>query len=101
MFNRRFGRGRGFGRGFGSGFGPGYGAGFGTGRGACYVHYQQTGQWPAWSRWAGGPGYQRYMAAQEFTEAPVANDEIAQLRQQVQSLRDEVSVLLSRLSEIE
>jgi len=41
------------------------------------------------------------MAAQEFTEAPVANDEIAQLRQQVQSLRDEVSVLLSRLSEIE
>lgn len=33
-------------------------------RGQCIAHFQQTGEWPSWSRRAGGPGYWRRMASQ-------------------------------------
>jgi hypothetical protein len=37
-------------------------------RGSCWTTFQQTGEWPVWSRRAGGPGYWRREAAQ--TMAP-------------------------------
>ncbi len=105
-YERGFGGGRGRGRHAGRGFGRGYGRGFGPGRGACYNYYMTRGTWPAWSRWAGGPGYGRYMAAQ--TVAPNAwtapadapTGEVAQLRQEVQELQVQIDEALQHLSDL-
>ncbi len=95
MFGYGYGRGQG---GFGRG---GWGRGVGPGRGACWAVYQQTGQWPAWSRWGGGPGYGRYTAMYGTPPAPAPQDaEIAALRQEVQSLRAEIESALQRLAEM-
>lgn len=99
-----FGYGRGYRFGGGWGRGRGLGRGFGPGRGACYNHYMTHGTWPAWSRWAGGPGYRRYMAAQDVApnawtapaNAPIG--EVAQLRQDIQELHAQIDEALQRLS---
>ncbi len=105
-YGRGYGFGRGRGRGWhaGRGFGRGYGRGFGPGRGACYDYYMTHGTWPAWSRWAGGPGYGRYMAAQNVAPdawaapANAPTGEVAQLRQEVHELQAQIEEALQRLS---
>lgn len=88
-----FGRGRGFGR----GFGRGGGRGFGPGRGVCFDYYQAHGQWPAWSRMAGGPGYWRSAAADAPPyEAP--GSEVAELRAEVAALREQIELALGKLA---
>ncbi len=84
-----FGRGRGFGRGGGRGFGPG--------RGACLGYYQDQGQWPAWSRMAGGPGYWRSAAA-DVPPYGAPSSEVAALRAEVVELREQIELALSELS---
>ncbi|MGC9399676.1 MAG: hypothetical protein ACP5HM_11135 [Anaerolineae bacterium] len=96
-----YGRGYGFGGGWGRG---GFGRGFGPGGGACVSYYMTHGTWPAWSRWAGGPGYWRAMVAQNvapdaWTPPAAPMDEVQQLRQEVQQLRTQIDEALRRLSE--
>ncbi len=106
-----FGCGRGYGRGRGAGFGWGYGGGCGRGwgRGACLDYYRTYGRWPAWSRWAGGPGYWRAAAMGMIDEPPVAPvppapapapDEIAALREEVSALRSQIDEALRRLGKL-
>ncbi|MFP4395347.1 MAG: hypothetical protein ACLFTI_08800 [Anaerolineales bacterium] len=96
------GRGRGLGRGGGRGFGRGYG----PGRGACFAYYQETGEWPAWSRWAGGPGAGRFQATQDWASQPQPEtqmsgmEDLTALRSEVAAIRREVDEALSRLSEM-
>ncbi len=87
-----FGRGGGFGRGRGGG-----GRGYGPGRGACLDYYQAYGQWPAWSRMAGGPGYWRSAAA-DVPPYGVPNNEVAELRAEVTQLREQIELALSKLA---
>jgi len=62
------------------------------------------GTWPAWSRWGGGPGYWRTMAAQNVAPgtwtapANAPTGEVAQLRQEVQNLQTQIDEALERLS---
>lgn len=99
------GYGRGFGRGFGRGYGRGFGPGYGPGRGACFAYYQETGEWPAWSRWAGGPGYWRSQAMQDWAPQPGAGtsgaEDLTALRSEVAAMRREIDEALRRLSEMD
>jgi len=107
-----FGYGRGFGgwgrgRSGGRGLGRGFRRGFGPGRGACYNYYITHGTWPVWSRRAGGPGYGRYVVAQNVDPnawpawtAPADAPDVEQLRQEVQQLQTEIDEALQRLSEM-
>jgi hypothetical protein len=102
---RGFDRGRRFGRGVSRVFGRGYGRGYGPGRGACFAHYQETGEWPAWSRWAGGPGYWRSQAMQDWAPQPGAGtsgtEDLTALRSEVAAMRREIDEALRRLSEMD
>ncbi len=110
-----YGYGRGYGRGFG-GWGRGMGYGRGWGRGACLDYYRTYGRWPAWSRWAGGPGYWRAAAMGMVDEPPVAPvppvapapgapvppraDEVTALREEVAALRAQIDEALRRLGDL-
>ena len=93
-----FGRGRGRGRSRGRGFGPGVGYGFGRGRGICLDYYQAHGQWPAWSRMAGGPGYWRSGVTEMPASAEYPANEVSELRAEVAELREQIELALSKLS---
>jgi hypothetical protein len=113
-----YGYGRGYGRGYGfGGRGRGYGLGYGRGwgRGACLEYYRTHGTWPAWSRWAGGPGYWRAAAMGMVDEPPVAPvppvppapaaappraDEVSSLREEVAALRAQIDEALRRLGNL-
>ena len=89
---RGFDRGRRFGRGVSRVFGRGYGRGYGPGRGACFAHYQETGEWPAWSRRAAQP---------ETTTSGSRTEDLTALRSEVAAMRREIDEALSRLSKMD
>lgn len=70
----------------------------GQGRGACFEHYRETGEWPAWSRRGGGPGFGRgaspgWEAAPSEAGADWAENSLAALQREVQTLREQVVAL--------